>query len=130
MQEFRYIRVEQIGSAIVVRFVESDLSGMAMAESIGIELSHAIAQFAPSRLIIDFDGVKLIASSVIGTLLNVRKRLTQQDSVLLLCRVPVPIREVYRTLNLEGRMLRVFPTVEEAIQAPLTISAPHEQFED
>lgn len=130
MQDFRYIRVEQLGSAVVVRFVESDLSGMALAESVEIELSHAIAQYAPSRLIIDFDGVKLIASSVIGVLLNTRKRLTQQGGMLLLCRVPVPIREVYRTLNLEGRMLRVFPTVEDAIQAPLTITSPHEQYED
>ena len=82
-------------------------------------------------MIVDFSGVKTITSSVIGVLLKTRKKLLSEGGRLRLCCVPMPIREIYRTLNLDRKILPVFESLEDALQAAdVRVDPATEQMED
>ena len=75
--------------------------------------------------------MRTITSSVIGVLLKTRKKLLQEGGRLRLCCVPLPIREIYRTLNLDRRILPVYETVDDALEAAdVRIDSTMEQMED
>ena len=118
MEQRRYIEFVRRPGAVVVRFVESDLSGQTLAESLDVELAQLVSEFRPPQLVVDFSGVKTITSSVIGVLLKTRRKLLQEGGRLRLCCVPMPIQEIYRTLNLDHRILPVFRSLEDALNAP------------
>ena len=131
MEQRRYIQFVRRPGAVVVQFVEQDLSGPTLAEVLDVELAQLVNEFHPSRLVVDFTGVKTITSSVIGVLLKTRRKLLQEGGRLRLCCVPLPIQVIYRTLNLERRILPVYRTLEEALDAPdVRVEPTIEQMED
>lgn len=132
MEEFRYIRVEKFAGSIIVRFTEADLNGETIAECIRLEVDHVLMFERPTKLIVDFTNVRSISSSVISTLLVIRKKLAERRIPMALCSVPVPILEIYRTLQLEGTLFQVYGSVNDALQAPSVIESnyPREQMED
>ena len=123
-------RDRQSGAA-VVRFIETDLSVPLLAEGLESELTQLIGDLHPALVVVDFTDVKTITSSVIGVLLTTRRKLLQEGGRLRLCCVPLPIHEVYRTLNLDRRILPVFESLEMALGAPdLQVGPTIEQMED
>ncbi len=132
MEEFRYIRAERFAGSIIIRFTDIDLSGDTLAECIRLEVEQLLKYERPDKLIFDFTNVRSISSSVISTLLVIRKRLVERRIPMALCSVPVPILEIYRTLQLEGTQFHVYGTINDALQAPSIIDSefPPEQMED
>jgi anti-anti-sigma factor len=131
MEKRRYIQFDRRPGAVVIRFVESDLSGPTFAEILDVELAQLVSDLRPSRMVVDFSGVKTITSSVIGVLLKTRRKLLQEGGRLRLCCVPLPIQEIYRTLNLDRRILPVYRTVEDALDAAdVQADRSYEQMED
>lgn len=132
MDEFRYIQTEKVAGCIVVRFVESDLRGETLAECIRLEVDQLLNYERPAKLIVDFTNIRSISSSVISTLLLLRKKLMERRIPLVLCSVPVPILEIYRTLQLAGTQFQVFDSINDALQAPAVLDEPYprEQMED
>ena len=132
MDDFRYIRVEKVDGSLVVRFTEPNLRDQIIAECIGLEVEQAMRQERPIKLIVDFTDVRSIASPVISSLLVLREKAVAESIVFGLCNVPVPIREIYRTLQLEGTRFQVYDSVEHALRAPGVIESnrPSAQMED
>lgn len=131
MQQLRYIRIAWQSGAAVVRFIETDLSGPLLAEGLESELTRLVSDLHPALVVVDFTDVKTITSSVIGALLTTRRKLLQEGARLRLCCVPLPIHEVYRTLNLDRRILPVFESLEMALGAPdVQVEPSVEQMED
>ncbi|MDG2385560.1 MAG: STAS domain-containing protein [Pirellulaceae bacterium] len=132
MEEFRYIRVKRSAGSIIVQFKETNLSIETMAECIRLEIEQLLQFEQPRNFIIDFTDVRSISSSVISTLLMIRKKLINLRIPLALCCVPIPILEIYRTLQLTETHFQVFGTVEDALQACLVVDPefPPEQMED
>ena len=126
----RYIQLESNPRALIVRFVEQDLFGEMVAECTKMEIMQAVDENHPSRVIIDFTDVRSISSSMIGALLTVRNRYQRDGIELRLCCVPVPIQEVYRTLNLQGTKFQVDDTLEQSLNAATIIEIESEQMED
>ncbi len=132
MDEFRYIRVERINGSVVVRFTEPNLRDQIIAECIGLEVEQVMRSERPIKLIVDFTDVRSIASPVISALLVLREKAIAEAIGFGLCNVPVPIREIYRTLQLEGTRFQVYDSVEHALRAPSVIESnrPNAQMED
>lgn len=132
MDKFRYIRVERMNGSAVVRFTEPNLRDNIIAECIGLEVERVMREERPIKLIVDFSGVRSIASPVISALLVLREKAAAESISFGLCNVPVPIREIYRTLQLEGTRFQVFDSVEHALRAPGVIETnrPSAQMED
>jgi anti-anti-sigma factor len=115
-----FLTVRTTQDAIVASLQEPSLDSEAAAEKLRTELLGVVQNQQPRLLLIDFSRIKIIASSAIGALLAVRSKLLDINGELRLCAVSPPIREIYRTLNLEGTMFPVFDTVDQALRAPIT----------
>ena len=132
MDEFRYIRVQRVDGSVVVRFTEANLRDQIIAECIGFEVQQVMREERPIKLIVDFTDVRSIASPVISALLVLREKAVSDSISFGLCNVPVPIREIYRTLQLEGTRFQVYDSVDHALRAPGVIESnrPGAQMED
>lgn len=131
MTGYRLIATEARGGATVVSVLEPQLTTHVVAEMLESELLHVVHELRPAIFVLDFEQVRMISSATIGVLLRVRQRLLEQGGQLRLCRVNVPISEVYRVLNLDQNLLLVFDTVEQAVKAQVVESSePREVWED
>jgi len=132
MDEYRYIQAEIRAGSIVICFVEQDLEGETLAECIRLEIDQLLQFERPDKLIVDFTNVRRISSLVISTLLLVRQKLSARRIPVFLCSLPVPILEIYRTLQLTRTQFQVFDTVNDALAAPAVLDSayPDEQMED
>jgi anti-anti-sigma factor len=115
MTDYRYFIVDEANSAVIVRLTEPKLYGDVLAEMLKSELSSLVKSLRPKCLLVDFDGVNMISSSVIGVLLLVKKQLEKYGAKITLCGMPIPIREVYRVLGLDGNIFDIRSSIEEAL---------------
>ncbi len=121
MSTFQLIELTQETPAVVVQVKEPHLCTGIVAEMLENELRQVIQQAYPTLLVLDLVNVRMVSSSTIGVLLKIRGWLQAHGGQLRLCRVSIPIAEVYRTLNLTGSRLPVFDTVEQAVSARLLV---------
>ncbi len=132
MNEYRYIQAEKKDHSMVICFAEQNLEGETLAECIRLEIDQLLQGESPDKLIVDFTNVRRISSLVISTLLLVRQKLSTRRIPVVLCSLPVPILEIYRTLQLAGTQFQVFDSVNDALAAPTVLDSvyPDEQMED
>ena len=118
MQKSRYYLVESHGDAIVVQIVDAYLQGDALAECLKLELLQIVDHTAPKLVVIDFRNVKLIGSLAVSSLLTVNQRLAGAGIFLKLCSMNDQLRQLFRTLRLDGSVFRIVATVSEALEGP------------
>jgi anti-anti-sigma regulatory factor len=111
MQQYRYFTVDTSQNATVVLLTERQLCGDIVAEVLKLELTSVVDSLAPRALLIDFQNVRMISSSVVTAFISLKKKLVGTGAKLKLCALPVPIREVYQTLNLEGSVFDICDSV-------------------
>jgi hypothetical protein len=75
MPNYRYFTVEEVKPAVAIRFSEPKPYGDVLAEMLRTELLEVVRSLRPAYLVIDFHGVNMISSSVIGALLLVKRQL-------------------------------------------------------
>lgn len=112
-----FITVRNLEGAVVVQIQEPYLDNPAAADILRSELARVVSEHQPQVLVLDLSQVKMMASSAIGGLLRIHHLLQDYQGQLRLCAVPVFIREVCRSLNLEGTVFHVFNSAEEAARA-------------
>jgi len=109
--------VRHLADATIIGFRHNDLSTTKYAD----ETSAALGAFAtivrPERTVVDFEGVRLISPRVINGLLNLRKELSSFGGGLKIAGAAPVVREVFSLLNLEGSVLQIYDTVDDARDA-------------
>ena len=115
MHEYHSFAVEQVRGATIVRIDRPQLSGSADAEILSLELTSLVTDHAPRQLLVDFENVTMISSTVIAAFLKLKKQLDGSGAQLKLCAMPIPVREIYQTLNLEGNVFEIYETISEAL---------------
>jgi anti-anti-sigma regulatory factor len=115
---------EESMQAMIVHITEPQMSGQVNAEIFRLELTQLVAGAASRNLIIDFHSVKMISSSFVSALILLKKQLDRDRVSLFLCDMPGAVREVYRTLNLEGTMFDIFDSVPSALRATASRPGP------
>ena len=116
MREYHTFAVEHLSGATIVRIDRSQLSGDVDAEFLTLELKTLVADSTPRILVIDFENVQMISSTVIASFIQLKKHLDHTGAHLKLCSMPVPVREIYQTLNLEGNVFDIYDTISEALR--------------
>jgi anti-anti-sigma regulatory factor len=124
VSNYRYFITEESTQAIIVHITESRMSSEVISEIFRLELARLVADTAPRNLIVDFHSVTMISSSFISALIVLRNQLDRDRVSLLLCDMPVSIREVYRTLNLEGTVFDIFDSVPSALRSVVSRPGP------
>jgi anti-anti-sigma factor len=100
---------------MIVRITEPQLCGDVVAEVLKLQLSQRINARRPQRLLIDLQVVKAMSSSVIGALLSIKRQLDRLGGRLILCAMPVSLREIYRTMGLDGNVFDVWESLPQTL---------------
>ena len=116
MSGFRFFTIEQIGDVVVARPVDAYLRGTALAELLRLELQQIVDTTHSKSLVLDFQNVKLISSSVISSLLGIKRHLAASSIPMKLCGMTDSLRHVFRTLNMDGSVFCIVDNVPEALE--------------
>jgi anti-sigma B factor antagonist len=101
--------VQNRGGVTVVSFLDFSVLDRAEIDAIGDELVNLVDQHGKKRLLINFEGVDYLSSTMLGKLIVVHKRVMQHHGQLKLCGIKPSIREVFEITKLD----KVFDIYED-----------------
>jgi anti-anti-sigma factor len=101
---------------LVVQFLDPELSDELRIREIGEELIGLIGSSDSKQLLLDFDGVSFMSSSMLGQLAMLSKRCMHDEISLKMCNVAETMREVLRIVRLDT-LAQILPDEEEAFAA-------------
>ena len=93
--------IESDGTRVVTfkdRMVFDDRTVREVSEQIGAALPN---DGSPLRVVLDFTGVDLISSSLLGKLILLQRRIDSTGGRLRLCELSPTVQAVFRTSNLD-----------------------------
>ena len=122
MSAFRYFTIEQVGDATIARPVDPHLQGTALAELVKLELMQIFDSTGCKTAIVDFHNVKLVSSSVVSSLLGVKRHLSAAGVPFLMCGMSDSLRYVFRTLNMDGTVFNIVDDLTAALSGANTTS--------
>jgi anti-sigma B factor antagonist len=95
------LKVRDEGGVRVIRFEDRALTDEAVVRGVGDQLAAALPRTGPPAVILDFSGVQSISSMMIGKLIALQRRVDNQHGQMRLCELSDPVRNVFRTANLD-----------------------------
>src|SRR5260221_6261226 len=107
------ISLGEVDGIPIVRLLDARLVDEPAIRDATDQVFAAIPASGPIRLILDFGAVQQIASSMLGKLILLQRRVDASGGLLRLCDVNDSIRDVLRTPNLD-RLFVVVPDRREA----------------
>ena len=119
MPKYRYYEIEEADDVVVARIVDSYLQGDALAECLKLELLKVVQDKSPRLVVIDFQNVKLISSLAISSLLTINQRLASSGVYLKMCSMDDSLRQLFRTLRMDGSLFKIYDTLPEALGGPM-----------
>ena len=103
----QYFNTEMMGAAIVVRLHALDPEDTSPISSIHREMSQLVESQQPEKLVVDFHDITRCTSQTVEALLHAQKLLKQFGGNMTLSGVSDQIRDVFRILNLDGKVFKV-----------------------
>lgn len=116
MSTYRFFSAEQIDDTVVLRPVDRYLQGTALAELLKLELLQIADSTSCKAAVVDFTEVKLISSSVISSLLGVKRQLNSNHVPFTLCGMSDSLRYVFKSLNMDGTIFQIADDVPSAME--------------
>ena len=112
------VTVRQIKGVTVADLVEEQIDRLD-TEAVE-EISRTLLALAPkdaaTRLLINFDRVSFMGSSLLGTLIRLRKRTVENNGALKLCSLNPSIRKMFRVVKLD-LILDIYPDEPGALDS-------------
>ncbi len=101
------IAMEDADGVPVIRFMERQLYDDRTVREAGDQINAAVLSgIGPVRVILDFSGVAMISSALLGRLVLLQRRVDASKGMLRLCEVSPAVRDVLKTTNLD-RILKI-----------------------
>ena len=106
--------IEYRGQVVVATLTDEKI--LEESQLLGLEGSFMplIEQNPGIQLIVDFESVKFLTSSVLGLLIRVSKKVYETDGKLRLCSINPKILEVFKITRLD-KIFEIYPDVDEAL---------------
>lgn len=111
--------VEHIGSVIVVTLKPEDFFDQQTIAAGKRELLDLVKAEQPTRLILSFRNVQRFSSAFVGALVSLKEHLRfyHPDAELKLCDLRTTHREVFRLVDPNQELFKLYPTVADAFAA-------------
>jgi len=93
--------IEDRSGVTVVSFLEFSVLDRAQIDKIGEELVSLVEEKNKKKILINFEGVDYLSSTVLGKLIALHKRLALKKGELKLCGIKPSIREVFEITRLD-----------------------------
>jgi anti-anti-sigma factor len=114
MHEPDHLRVAERDGAVIVGFLESKIHEEMAISSLGEELQAVIAQPDCRKLILNFSGVELVTSAMLGKLVSTNRRMDEKGGTMILCEMGDNLRYVFRITKLDN-ILKICETEADAL---------------
>jgi anti-anti-sigma factor len=103
-------------SVTVARFTCKEISSLEAIDRLLQAFTQKIESPGTEVLLIDFSGVRFVATSAINLLLVVLKRMRVKGGDVCLCSVAPNVEKIFKLMQL-SRLFEIFPSRDPAIQA-------------
>jgi anti-sigma B factor antagonist len=110
-----HLRCRQLGAVTIVGFDTPYLQTEDLVEKIGADLNKLVAEEKPTKLILSFDGVRFLSSSMLAQVVKLHKSLAKTKARLRICGLAPAIREVLHASQLD-RLLDVHDDENAALE--------------
>jgi len=114
-EEFARISVSEADGVTILKFKDEQVVDEEHIRELGEELKQVVSERPGIKLVVNFEGVKLLASAALGKLITLKKRVSEAQGSVVLCCLGEEIKE-----NLEITRLDTYfdtcETQEDAIQ--------------
>jgi anti-sigma B factor antagonist len=110
------IDLAEVDGVRVVRFLDRQLFDERTVREVADQLFAAVPSAGPIRLVLDFSGVDLVSSSLLGKLIILQRRVDASGGQLRLCEMSNTVRSVFKTSNLD-RLFAIDRDRREALEA-------------
>jgi anti-anti-sigma factor len=95
---FRHLQVEPIGKVCVAKLLSESLSSPSIINLLTSEWNR----IAERDVLLDFSGVTIIASMMLGRLIELQERLTANEGKLVICGLQPKVLHVFALTRLTG----------------------------
>lgn len=110
------VDVSEADGVRVVRFQVRQLFDERTVREVADQLFAAAPSSGPIRMIVDFSGVDMVSSSLLGKLILLQRRVDASGGKLRLCEMSSSVRAVFKTSNLD-RLFGIDRDRREALEA-------------
>jgi anti-anti-sigma factor len=108
------MRVAQRDGATIVGFLESKIHEEMAIASLGGELQAVTAEPDCRKLILNFSGVEIITSAMLGKLISTNRRMDEKGGTMIMCEMGDNLRTVFRITKLDN-ILKICETEADAL---------------
>ena len=116
MAVFKQLRVVEVGSVTVVRFVNSKVVDETEIQELGNELFSLVEQDKRESLLLNFEDVKFLSSAALGKLIKLDKIVKSNAGKLKLANIRPEILEVFTITRLD-KLFDIKGSESEALSA-------------
>jgi anti-sigma B factor antagonist len=110
------IDLSEVEGVRVIRFLDRQLFDDRTVREAADQVHAATPSSGPIRLILDFSGVDLVSSSLLGKLILLQRRVDASGGKLRLCEMSNVVRSVFKTSNLD-RLFTIDRDRRESLEA-------------
>jgi len=116
MEEKSNLLVENRGTVSVVSFLQFSVLDRAQIDKIGDELISLVEEKNRKKILINFEGVDYLSSTVLGKLIVLHKRVAFKNGQLKLCAIKPSILEVFAITRLD-KVFDIYADEKEAMES-------------
>ena len=110
------LKTESDGEILTIGFAQARISDEIVTEHLHRELIELVLACQEPKILLDFQGVRFLASAALGVVIRLQKRCRETGRGLKLCRLSAEVRQVFKVTNLE-KILDIHESPEEAMAA-------------
>jgi anti-sigma B factor antagonist len=110
------LQVEEIGKVWVVKCTTDALVDNQTVREFGTQLKGLVEHAHEPNVVVNFSGVQLLSSSVLGHLLGTHNKARTAGGRLVLCGIAPDLLRVFKITGMD-RLLKIYPGEHEALQA-------------
>ena len=104
------------GDVTVVYFQDAQILDEGKIQQISEELTKVAEKATAGKLLLNFNDVKFMCSSILGRLVNLNKKCKADSTNLKLCNISPDIMQVFKITKL-NKVFSIHDTEDEAISA-------------
>lgn len=117
MSTSKYFTV-QAGPITTIRFIEPELFDSVLVGELGDELIEFAENEKPAKLVLDFSEVEFCSTSLINTLLRIKKIVTRDNpGRMKLCSMSDNVKDAFVMLNLAGSVFDIHDSLADTAAA-------------
>jgi len=115
MEENNLIDISTDSGVTIISFRLASISGVSGLEQLSNELRNYITDNKPKEVVVDFLGVKFFSSQMLGLLVDMWRKITEYEGVLLISGINPQLSRVFKITNLD-KIFQFCPDRQTAVK--------------